>query len=955
MLRLSPYHRRLICEELEDRRLLNATAATFQATGTAPAPSNWTVLIYLDGDNSLESWAKMNVQQMEQVGSTSNVNIVAQFDRGSQATQNSYGNFFLSWYGCRRAEIIKDPNDMGLASFSSSASMGDVDMGSSATLTDFIQWAVTNYPANHYLLDIWDHGYGIGGVCEDDSSDSILSLSDVQQAIASAGTHMDVIGFDACLMAMTETAHQLQSLGDVMVASEGIIPSAGWPYNTWLADLSAHTGWTAAQVGADIVQDYDAYYDPKESDTTLSTTDLASEPALATSLDSFSLAATNCAEWSTITAAREVSQNYDGEDYLDLGTFLQYVANHAIDANLRSAAATAYAAYQAVVMQNYSGSDEGGTGLSIYLPAQSTSDQWDTYTADNFLFVKDTHWKDFLTAYISDSPSPPVPPVLSVSTTSLTLPSTTEGTAGGTTSFTVTGSGLGSGDAVSLLAPSGCEISQSSTSNFAGTLLLYPDAGNLPSTVVYARIDASATADVSGNLLVTDTLHSGIDTSLAVSGTVEQVSPSPAETTVGLYDPTSSMFMLRNTNDSGFADECFCYGVGGAGMLPIAGDWNGSGIQSISLYDPATSTFYLEDSNSGGDADDVFVFGPARAGYEPVVGDWNGDGRDSVGLYDPATSTFYLRNTNSLQGPDDHASADIVFSYGPANSGMVPVAGDWDGSGRDGIGLYDPATSTFYLRESTQLQGPSDKGYADATLNYGVPQAGVLPIAGDWNGDGRDGIGLYNQSISTFFLRNALQLQGPSDHGFSDVTFMYGQANHLLLPVAGDWTGVVVSNHLVAAGGAAVASPNTPVLTQDELPPIVNAAITRWTSAGLDATAAEKLRQVQFVIGDLPGSGLGEADGNVIHLDANAAGNGWFVDATPTLDEEFASSGSQRQLVAVDPRVVDRMDLLTVVEHELGHIAGANDLDALTDDVMSGVLGTGIRRNAVHTDAALAS
>ena len=79
-------------------------------------------------------------------------------------------------------------------------------MGNPATLTDFIQWAVTNYPANHYLLDLWDHGDGIGGVCEDESSESILSLSDVRQAITRAGTHMDVIGFDACLMAMAETA-----------------------------------------------------------------------------------------------------------------------------------------------------------------------------------------------------------------------------------------------------------------------------------------------------------------------------------------------------------------------------------------------------------------------------------------------------------------------------------------------------------------------------------------------------------------------------------------------------------------------------------------------------------------------------------------------------------------------------------------------------------------------------
>ena len=57
----------------------------------------------------------------------------------------------------------------------------------------------------------------------------------------------------------------------------------------------------------------------------------------------------------------------------------------------------------------------------------------------------------------------------------------------------------------------------------------------------------------------------------------------------------------------------------------------------------------------------------------------------------------------------------------------------------------------------------------------------------------------------------------------------------------------------------------------------------------------------------------------------------------------------------MDPRALDRIDLLTVVEHELGHIAGLGDMDALADDVMNGVLGAGVRRIASDTDAALAS
>ena len=48
---------------------------------------------------------------------------------------------------------------------------------------------------------------------------------------------------------------------------------------------------------------------------------------------------------------------------------------------------------------------------------------------------------------------------------------------------------------------------------------------------------------------------------------------------------------------------------------------------------------------------------------------------------------------------------------------------------------------------------------------------------------------------------------------------------------------------------------------------------------------------------------------------------------------------------------MDRIDLLTVVEHELGHMVGLKDLNAPTDDLMSGVLGIGVRRNPFYQDA----
>jgi hypothetical protein len=408
----------------------------------------------------------------------------------------------------------------------------------------------------------------------------------------------------------------------------------------------------------------------------------------------------------------------------------------------------------------------------------------------------------------------------------------------------------------------------------------------------------------------------------------------PGGTTIGLYNPTTSTFYLRDSNTTGYATSAFAYGPSNSNLITIIGDWNGDGTDTIGLYNPATSTFFLSDSNVGGYANDVFVFGPANSGMAPIVGDWDGDGKDTVGLYNPATSTFFLKNSNSA------GYADVAFAYGPANSGWTVVTGDWNGDGKDTIGLYNPATSTFFLKNSNSA------GYADTTFTYGPAKSGWKPLVGDWTGAGEDTIGLYNATTSTFYLRNS------NTTGYANTTFAYGPANAGWLPLVGNWNG---SGQAEMAAAQVAASQNVPTLAQTDLQPIVNEAITLWSQAGLDAATVQKLRQVQFVISDLGGAEVGKAQGNVVYLDTDAAGNGWFVDPTPASNEEFSASAGSQQLQAVDPRAVDHIDLLTVVEHELGHIAGLGDLNAVADDLMSGVLGAGVRRIASATDAVLAS
>jgi predicted Zn-dependent protease len=154
-----------------------------------------------------------------------------------------------------------------------------------------------------------------------------------------------------------------------------------------------------------------------------------------------------------------------------------------------------------------------------------------------------------------------------------------------------------------------------------------------------------------------------------------------------------------------------------------------------------------------------------------------------------------------------------------------------------------------------------------------------------------------------------------------------------------DVTSVLISQHSAAP------------LTAEQLKPIISEAMAGWAKAGLPASALEKLSKVSLSIADLPGSELGWTENNQVAIDRDAAGYGWFVDPTPTRDEEYQPTEVGAQLQAVDPQVLAQMDLLTVVEHELGHAIGLNDnIGSSVYDLMSGSLTPGVRRKVSVAD-----
>ncbi|MEA3503264.1 MAG: peptidase C1, partial [Actinomycetota bacterium] len=128
-------------------------------------------------------------------------------------------------------------------------------------------------------------------------------------------------------------------------------------------------------------------------------------------------------------------------------------------------------------------------------------------------------------------------------------------------------------------------------------------------------------------------------------------------------------FYLLNTNTHGIADIDFAFGD--PGDVPIAGDWDGDGVDTIGVYRPSTRMVYLLNDLGHAAPDISFFYSGAAAGDKIVAGDWDGDGGDSVGVFRPSTGTWYLRDTFT------QTSANIVFEFG--ESFMNPTSGYWGG------------------------------------------------------------------------------------------------------------------------------------------------------------------------------------------------------------------------------------------------------------------------------------
>lgn len=414
---------------------------------------DWTLIVYIAADNDLRGFAARNIKQMADVGSNDFLNIAVQLDIRITGNKKITRRYYIEQNKILHVNS-EDPTSQKM------------DSGDPRTLVSCCKWAIENYPAQNYALVLWNHGTGVidpetgriinpsplfafnpesnqleldrsiefleyienidpkfKGICWDDSTGNYLTNQKLDAALNEIcttlldGQKLNIIGFDACLMAMLEIAEITKKYAHVMVCSQEVELGAGWNYERVLSPFRQST-MSQEAFAKHIVEAYYEVYSKITPDYTQSAINLDDIEKLETNVNTIANLLTECLSLQKNNSVKNAIQasrskllctHFDEPSYVDMHHFYtNLLANlkhfsltnpeqeKTLKASLMQALEKGRSYIKELVLANRVGKNLSlAQGISIYFPERRIHPSYRKTS-----FAAKNKWITFMTQYL---------------------------------------------------------------------------------------------------------------------------------------------------------------------------------------------------------------------------------------------------------------------------------------------------------------------------------------------------------------------------------------------------------------------------------------------------------------------------------------------------------------------------------------------------------------------------
>jgi len=395
---------------------LIALAAAALASTTVFAKAEWTIMYYWAGDNDLEEPMMEDIKELMKTGSSEDVELIVLFDRAEGYDRGSLGGI-RNWTSTKwlrvengRLEELED--------------WGERDTADPETLFEFMDRTAERFPANRYKLVMNDHGAAWQNAFYDEGGrrTSTMSTLEIQEALTQfrdKHQRLDILSFDACLMACVETSYAFRDLAEYIIASQEELPLFGYEYTNSMKDWIGNPRRSTEELATRFVRYTNEFYTKNGGDeaievgvdTTISLvrssamSELRSSiMAMARHFDEFGKSGEGLTKLKLIVGrVGRFGGDEPGSEtgQVDLGQIATLLKQNPLNSDSVAIADAVLKNLDSTVIASLNGPVHGeATGLSVFWPRSNQYLTGSNRYSSAYFNKDDSAWSDFVTAFV---------------------------------------------------------------------------------------------------------------------------------------------------------------------------------------------------------------------------------------------------------------------------------------------------------------------------------------------------------------------------------------------------------------------------------------------------------------------------------------------------------------------------------------------------------------------------